>query len=57
MSNLSLIELKLVTKLRGIKDYKGMSKERLNAVSESESVESATPWSKNTFDDERLKKN
>ena len=49
MSNLSLIELKLVTKLRGIKDYKGMSKERLNAVSESESVESATPWSKNTF--------
>ena len=56
MLNLSLIELKLVTKLRSIKDYKGMSKERLNAVSESESVESATPWSKNTFDDERLKK-
>ena len=33
-----------------------MSKERLlSALSESESVESSTPLSKNSFDDERLK--
>ena len=52
MLNLSLNELKLVPKRRGIKDYKSMSKERLLSVlSESESVES-----KNSFDDERLKK-
>ena len=54
MLNLSLIELKLVAKLRG---YKSMSKEKLlSALSESESVESATPLSKFSFDDERLKK-
>ena len=52
MLNLSLNGLKLVPKRRGIKDYKSMSKERLLSVlSESESVES-----KNSFDDERLKK-
>ena len=52
MLNLSLNELKLVPKRRGIKDYKSMSKERLLSVlSESESVES-----KNSFDDEKLKK-
>ena len=57
MLNLSLIELKLVAKLRGIKGYKSMSKEKLlSALSESESVESATPLSKFSFDDERLKK-
>ena len=39
MLNLSLNELKLVAKSRGIKDYKSMSKERLfSALSESESV-------------------
>ena len=37
MLNLSLNELKLVAKSRGIKDYKSMSKERLLSVlSESE---------------------
>ena len=52
MLNLSLNELKLVAKSRGIKSYKSMSKERLlNVLSESESVES-----KNSFVDERLKK-
>ena len=57
MLNLSLNELKLVAKLRGIKGYKSMSKEKLlSALSESESVESATPLSKFSFDDERLKK-
>ena len=57
MLNLSLNELKLVTKLRGIKGYKSMSKEKLlSALSESESAESATPLSKNSFDDEKLKK-
>ena len=50
--NLSLNELKLIPKIRGIKGYKSMSKERLlSALSESKSVES-----KNSFDDERLKK-
>ena len=40
MLNLSLNELKLVTKLRGIKGYKSMSKEKLlSALSESESAE------------------
>ena len=57
MLNLSLNELKLVAKLRGIKGYKSMSKEKLlSALSESELVESATPLSKNSFDDEKLKK-
>ena len=40
MLNLSLNELKLVVKSRGIKGYKTMSKERLlSALSESQSVE------------------
>ena len=57
MLNLSLNELTLVTKVRGIKGYKIMSKEiLLSALSESESVGSATPLIKNSFDDERLKK-
>ena len=48
--NLSLNELKLVARSRGIKGYKSMSNERLlNALSEL--VES-----KNSFGDERLKK-
>ena len=52
MLNLSLKELKLVAKSRGIKGYKSMSKERLlSAFSESELVES-----KNSFDVERLEK-
>ena len=39
MLNLSLNELKLVAKSRGLKDYKSMSKARLlSALSESESV-------------------
>ena len=41
MLNLSLNELKPVTRSRGIKHYKSMSKEiLLSALSESESVES-----------------
>ena len=52
MLNLSLNELKLVAKSRGIKSYKSMPKESLlSAPSESELVESKT-----SFDDERLKK-
>ena len=52
MLNPSLNELKLVAKSKDIKGYKSMSKERLlSTLSESESVES-----KNSFDDERLKK-
>ena len=57
MINLSLNELKLVAKSRGIKDYKSMSKEELlSTLSKSESVESATLLGKNSFDDEKLKK-
>ena len=53
MLNLSLNELKLVAKSRGIKGYKRMSKEiLLSALSKSKLVES-----KNNFDNERLKKN
>ena len=49
MLNLSLNELKLVSKSRSIKGYKNMSKERLlSALSESDLVDS--------FDDERFKK-
>ena len=52
MVNLSLNELKLVAKSRGIKGYKNMSKERLlSALGESELVES-----ENNFDNEKLKK-
>ena len=52
MFDLSLNELKLVAKRRGIKGYKSMSKERLlSALSESELV-----GSEKNFDDERLKK-
>ena len=52
MLNLSINELKLVAKTRGIKGYKSMSKERLLSVlSESEFVRS-----EKNFDDERLKK-
>ena len=57
MLNLSLNELNLVAKRIGIKSYKNMSNERLlSALSESESVESATLLRKNSFDNERLKK-
>ena len=46
MLNLSLNELKLVAKLRSIKDYKSMSKERLLvAFDKSESTKSG-----NNFD-------
>ena len=52
MLNLSLNELKLVAKSRGIKGYKSMSKERLlRVLSESKLVGRET-----NFDDERLKK-
>ena len=52
MLNLSLNELKLVAKGRGIKDYKSMSKERLLSVlSESEQIKS-----ENHFDDKKFKK-
>ena len=52
MVNLSLNELKLVAKNRGIKGYKNMSKERLlSALGESELVESES-----NFDNEKLKK-
>ena len=50
MLPLSVNELKLVAKNRGIKGYKSMSEERLLSAL-SELVES-----KNSFDDERLKK-
>ena len=51
MLNLSLNELKLVAKIRGIEGNKSMSKDRLlSALSESESVES-----KNSFDDKKSK--
>ena len=56
MLNLSLNELRLVAKLRGIKGYKSMSKEKLLSThSESESVKSATSLSKYSFNDKRLK--
>ena len=49
MLNLSLNQLRLVSKSRSIKGYKNMSKERLlSALSEPELVDS--------FDDEKLKK-
>ena len=52
MFNLSLNELKLVAKLRGIKGYKSMSKGKsLSALSESESAVSG-----NDFDNERIKR-
>ena len=52
MLNLSLNELKLVAKSRGIKGYKSISKGRLlSGLSESELAES-----ENNFDNERLKK-
>ena len=45
MLNLSLNELKLVAKLRGIKGYKSMSKEKLlSALSESESARSGSQF-------------
>ena len=52
MLEVSLNELKLVAKSRGIKAYRSMSKERLlSALSKWGLVES-----KNSFDDERLKR-
>ena len=52
MLNLSLSELKLITKSRGIRGYKSISKERLlSALSESESVES-----KKSLDNAKIKK-
>ena len=51
-SNLLLNELKQIAKMRRIKNYKNMSKERLlSALDESESAES-----KNNFDNARKKK-
>ena len=50
-SNLLLNELKQIAKMRRIKNYKNMSKERLlSALDESESAES-----KNNFDNARIK--
>ena len=52
MLKLSLNKLEQIAKMRHIKGYKNMSKERLlSALSESELVES-----KMNFDDKRLKK-
>ena len=52
MSNLLLNEQKQIAKMRRIKNYKNMSKERLlSALDESESAES-----KNNFDNARIKK-
>ena len=52
MLNLSLSELKLITKSRGIRGYKSISKERLlSALSESESVES-----EKSLDNAKIKK-
>ena len=52
MLELSLTELKLVAKGRGIKGYNSMPKERLlSAIDKSQAVES-----KNNFDGEGLKK-
>ena len=52
MLNLSLSELKLITKSRGITGYKSISKERLlSALSESESVES-----EKSLDNAKIKK-
>ena len=66
MLNLSLNELKLVVKSRGITGYKSMPEERLlSTLRESKLVESKSKLaesrsklveSKNSFDDERLKK-
>ena len=52
MPNLSLHELKQIAKIRHIKGYKSMSKERLSALDESESA-----WSGNNFNNGRMKKN
>ena len=51
MPNLSLNELKLIAKSRGIKGFKGMSKRLLSALDESELAES-----KNNCDAAGIKK-
>ena len=51
MPSLSLNELKLIAKSRGIKGFKGMSKRLLSALDESELAES-----KNNCDTARIKK-
>ena len=52
MLNLSLNELKQIAKMRCLKNYKNMSKERLlSALDESESA-----GSKNNFNNARIKK-
>ena len=54
MLNLSLNELKLITKSRGIKDYKSMSEDRLlSAFNASESVKE----SEKNFDDTKSTRN
>ena len=53
MLNLSLNELKLIAKSRGIKGYKSMSEERLlSSLNESESVKET----EKNFDDPRIEK-
>ena len=53
MVNLSLNELKTIAKVRGIKDYKSMSAERLLSIlNESEPVKE----SEKTFDNARIRK-
>ena len=53
MLNLSLNELKLIAKSRGIKGYKSMSEERLlSSLNESESVKET----EKNFDDARIEK-
>ena len=53
MLNLTLNELKLIAKSRGIKGYKSMSEERLlSSLNESESVKET----EKNFDDARIEK-
>ena len=55
MLNLSLNELKLVAKLRSIKDYKSMSKERLLvALDKSESAKSGNNFDNAKKDQKRF---
>ena len=55
MLNLSLNELKQITKMRRIKNYKNMSKEKLlSALDESE--RSSIERSVNNFNNDRIKK-
>ena len=57
MPNLSLNELKQIAKMRRIKGYKSMSKERLlSALDESECNSIESSRSRNNFNNARIKK-